>query len=514
MNFIPEDEVVSLTETTERLTLATDDNTGTSNDTPTVTCREVLVVENKGIKVSYDGATFKTMGRVTVATRSFDTLYVPILREKPAIICASGDHLGYLEQFLDAPEQVQLGILDCFAQPLESPVGQALMEPAKLMFLLGVLDDFSLIHRLLSIYATNAHQYRETSDEKSSGNVGKDEGIGCLPIYGSKLSHSCDGGNVGYSSHAADGCVEYSVIKPIPKGNLVSFTYLADLFETPTPERRQILFDTKHFWCECERCCGPDYCRFLPCPECSTLIPCVYEKGNSDPLWKCRSCGPDCFDNDFMLVLERQMEQTLKMIERSVEKLTNFKKIPEFTPADLQDLVQECSQTLSPTHYLTIKALRLLVTICTCSAYVQTNRLVARGGWTNPQVLLLHRHGIEASFRLILACECVAAGCPGCTSLVVSGMVDISKDGTVVDDIFPHVPLFDRAAPLHRACEELTEYLPPHYWPSYAVSIFTRYLPLSRIKFGRDSLVAMEKKLLPWKEAICLPIGTLWSGSP
>ena len=512
MNSIPEDESISLSQTTEQLTLDDNKNSCVSAN---IINREVLVVENNGIKVSYsDGAKGKSLGRTTVATRSFDTLYVPVLRERPAIICASGDYLGYLEQFLNSSEDVQMGILDCFAQPLDSPMGQSLVEPAKLMFLLGVLDDFNLIHRLLSIYATNAHQYKDISDKVNTGADEKDDAIGCLPIFGSKINHCCNGGNVGYSAHASDGCVEYTVIQPIQKDDTVTFTYLTDLYETPTPERRQILFDTKHFICECERCNGPDYCRFLPCPECTKLIACVYAPESSDPLWKCSTCGPESSDNDSMIVLERQMEQTLKMIERSVQKLSNFNRIPEFTPADLNELVQECSDKLSPTHYLTMKALRLLVTVCTCSAYVQTKRLVVRGGWTNPQILALHRAGVEANFRLIAACECVAAGCPGCGSLVANGEVNDSKSGTVMDSaVFPHAPLFDRATPVHRAYEELTEYLPPHYWPSYTVTLFTRYLPLLHIKFGRAVMEEIKTRLLPWNQAICLPCGTRWSGS-
>ena len=512
MNSIPEDESISLSQTTEQLTLDDNKNSCVSAN---IINREVLVVENNGIKVSYsDGAKGKSLGRTTVATRSFDTLYVPVLRERPAIICASGDYLGYLEQFLNSSEDVQMGILDCFAQPLDSPMGQSLVEPAKLMFLLGVLDDFNLIHRLLSIYATNAHQYKDISDKVNTGADEKDDAIGCLPIFGSKINHCCNGGNVGYSAHASDGCVEYTVIQPIQKDDTVTFTYLTDLYETPTPERRQILFDTKHFICECERCNGPDYCRFLPCPECTKLIACVYAPESSDPLWNCSTCGPESSDNDSMIVLERQMEQTLKMIERSVQKLSNFNRIPEFTPADLNELVQECSDKLSPTHYLTMKALRLLVTVCTCSAYVQTKRLVVRGGWTNPQILALHRAGVEANFRLIAACECVAAGCPGCGSLVANGEVNDSKSGTVMDSaVFPHAPLFDRATPVHRAYEELTEYLPPHYWPSYTVTLFTRYLPLLHIKFGRAVMEEIKTRLLPWNQAICLPCGTRWSGS-
>ena len=520
-----------LAEETGRIRLSDhDDGDGDKDDTlslfPAVD-HEVCVVENKGIKISYDydaGNKLKFLGRVTIATRSFERLYVPILREKPAIVCRSSDYMDYMEQFLQCPEEVQIGILDCFHQSLEeSTMGKSLVEPAKLLFLLGVLDDFTLIHKLLSIYATNAHQYKENSSSDDADDTDTD--TSALPIFGSKLPHSCTGGNVGYASHAPDGCVEYMVIKPIENGDIVSFTYLTDLFETPTPERRQILFDTKHFMCQCERCNGPDYCRFIKCPMCcSEFIACRYNKPEEnldDPLWMCPSCGPD-LDNDTMLVLERQMAQTLKIIERSVQKLnnSNFNKIPEFSVADLGELLEECCDTLSPVHYLTIKALRLLITVCAISAYVQTKRLAIRGGWSlnnntnNPRVLTLHRSGIEASFRLIAACECVAAGCPGCTPLVLLGEAASSYTATTITALLQHAPLYDRATPVHRVYEELVQNLPPHYWPSYTLTIFNRYLPLLHVKFGHIAIDEIETKLLPWNQAICLECGTFWSGTP
>ena len=86
MNSIPEDEMITLSGTTERLSITADGTGVTSNrtgvsaatTTTTTTCnREVLVVENKGLKVSYHrhGATYNnSMGRITVATRSFELL--------------------------------------------------------------------------------------------------------------------------------------------------------------------------------------------------------------------------------------------------------------------------------------------------------------------------------------------------------------------------------------------------------------------------------------------------------
>ena len=119
---------------------------------------ECLIVENRGLASEMH----PQMGRVLVATQPLTDLYQPVLREQPALVCQQGDYMDYMEQFLDLPETLQVGLLDMFYQPLHSPMGQSLVEPAKILFLLGALEDLVVLHQLLAILVTNGHQYQET----------------------------------------------------------------------------------------------------------------------------------------------------------------------------------------------------------------------------------------------------------------------------------------------------------------------------------------------------------------
>ena len=479
-----------------------------SDDAPPVNL-ELLVFENKGLQV----VPRPGLGRVTVATRDFASteLHVPILREMPAVICESNDYMDYMERFLDQDPEVQVGILDMFYQPLDSPMGQSLMEPAKVLFLLGVLDDFTLIHQLLSIYTTNAHQYQETKS--------------ALPIFGSKIPHSCCP-NVGYSSQTEDGCVEYSLLKPIQRGEVVSFSYLSDLFETPTNERRQLLWQTKSFLCQCERCMGPDYCRYVHCPHCigdspikgkRITIACEYNIENDlEAHWQCPSCRDDITSK--ILSVERSLNTTLQVMERTIKKQKNFNKASGYSPNVLRELIEDCSIKLSPVHHLTIKALRLLVTISTTNAYVHFKQAIMRGIpiESNRRVQSLFRTSVEAGFRLVAACECVAVGCPGCGPLVLGKEwnVDNENANKVKSDncLFAHEPLYDRATPMRHVCDNLLQ-LQPQYWPSYAITLTRRYLPILKAKFGNVDEIATNI-VLAWETMTCRDCGTLWMGKP
>ena len=91
-----------------------------SDDAPAVDLN-MFVVENKGLAIQ----SHPEMGRVMVAVRDFGREEVgsPILIEKPCLVCQQNDEMGFLEQFLEAPVEVQVGILDMFFVPMESRMG-------------------------------------------------------------------------------------------------------------------------------------------------------------------------------------------------------------------------------------------------------------------------------------------------------------------------------------------------------------------------------------------------------
>ena len=312
-----------------------------------------LVIQNLGLLIE----THSQMGRVIIATKSFNDvpLYSVLLSEKPALVCGIDDHLTFLEEFLACPLPIQAGILDMYHPPLDdSPLEQALTEPVQLLYMLGVLDDCTLIHKLLSIYITNAHQFQENWT--------------ALFLFGSKASHSCHP-NVAYTS--AQGRLEYKIIRPIHKDEQVTFSYLADLYETPTHRRQQQLMETKFFICRCPRCSQDDECRMAKCPHCHSLVPCSFDDSddcddkkvhdgiikdeahlfNNWRKWTCYSCKVEF--GAAVRPAEQALESRLLEIECEVnEGLRNQSSLlvrpPPYSPDELQEIANECSASLSP----------------------------------------------------------------------------------------------------------------------------------------------------------------------
>jgi uncharacterized CHY-type Zn-finger protein len=341
---------------------------------------------------------------------------------------------------------------------------------------------------------------------------------------------------------------------------------LSDLFETPTLERRQLLWQTKSFLCTCPRCMGPDYCRCLPCPSCQEIMPCDYkrtiplrsnqgrakdediqvdinelENGDWEAFWKCYRCHAEV-DGDDAVALKRKesdIQQILQTVERDLMSRKNFDPSGGnttsvcFNPGDLPDLVQECIDELSSTHYLSIKALRLLVVSSTTQAYVRIKQNVIRGISTPYFGLRGSSHirmSVVAGIQLVLACECVAVSCRGCYLLNER----TAGASTVVPPLFcgifntHHEPHYDRATPMRHIVENLVQ-LPLFLWPSNSMTMVYRYLPILRIKFRSSLRYEMEHATTTeksnitidlldlmndcWKRLQCKDCGTYWDAS-
>ncbi len=431
-----------------------------------------LILENHGLEIQIH----PLMDRVIIATQDLDEslLYQPILRELPALVCKQQDYMDFMEQFLDCPVQLQVGILDMFYQPLDSAIGKSLIEPAKTLFILDVLEDFQVIHQLLSILMTNGHQYHDTHT--------------AIPLFGSKFSHSC-APNIGYSSIASnDGALEYKLLRPIVQGEMVCFSYLSDLLETPTHERRQLLMETKSFRCCCERCLSPDYCRCMPCTSCTERVPCQYVDITEEVYWECHNCG--MLESEPLAVVERQMSTTLDVINRKIEHRMDFDTLDtECSPSILRELVNECQDQLSETHYLTIKALRLLFTSVTALAYVQIKKMMMRGlSIATPRIHGLFRESVITGIQLVLAGECIAANCSGCQ------FPKESETNTIRPSLQPkHEPNYDRALVFRHICDNLFR-LPVSWWPPQALTMALRYLPIMKARFG-EKLLPLEVRI-------------------
>jgi hypothetical protein len=420
------------------------------------------VIENNGIRIE----TRLGMGRVTVATKPFDLLHAKVVREKPALVFKAGDFLDYLEKFAAVDDSIQDGILDMYHPPLSAPSVSSLAPVALWLKKSGPFKDVEFIHKLLAIMATNAHEYFGTMSSVTDGDLTRYEqaGVGtvnntgkaALFIYGSKIPHSCDP-NVSYSSRTIDGALEYKVIRPIAMGEVVAFTYMKDLYQTPTFERQEYLMRTKAFMCQCQRCVGQDYCRFAKCSSCSEFVACGYQE--QDAIWNCPACGI-CSGID-------QKERVLLARMNRMEPLGADSPVRE-----LHNIVRESSETLSPVHYITVRANETLARLYASKAHHQQqfdqmmmpfSKRAATAQKSNFRLA-----AAVAGLQVIASSECVAAGCSGC---------DIGS--------LRHPPLYGRAETMFHACMDLKE-VPVKSRPVYAAQMVSSYLALMRGTFGDD----------------------------
>jgi hypothetical protein len=413
------------------------------------------VIENNGIRIE----TRPGMGRVTVATKPFDLLHVKVVREKPALVFKAGDHLDYLQKFAAADESIQNGILDMYHPQLSASSVCSLASVARWLKKSGVFNDVEFIHKLLAIMATNAHEYFGAMSSSTDGDLTQYEQVGvgtvnntgmaALFIYGSKIPHSCSP-NVAYSSKTVDGALEYKVIRPITTGEMVAFTYMEDLYQTPTFERREFLMRTKAFMCQCQRCVGQDYCRMSKCSTCSRFVACEYQE--QEAIWRCPSCG--------ICSGIAQKERALLARRARMEPICADSPVHE-----LHEIVRESSQTLSPVHYITIRANETLARVYASKAH---NMAFKSRGASIAQKSSLRIAAAVAGLQVIASTECVAVGCSGC---------DVGS--------CRHPPLYEKAATMFHACMDLKE-VSVQSRPRYAAQMVSRYLAVMRGTFGEN----------------------------
>jgi hypothetical protein len=128
--------------------------------------------------------------------------------------------------------------------------------------------------RLLLISDTNAHA---TSTSAAA-----------LFALGCKVAHSCRA-NVAY--RFVRGALQYRVIRPVTRGEPLTFNYLGENVCRDIGARSSLLQLTKRFSCHCSLCCEPDRLRALPCEaRCAdgAVMLCDPRANNE---WRCEQCG-------------------------------------------------------------------------------------------------------------------------------------------------------------------------------------------------------------------------------
>ena len=246
-------------------------------------------------------------GRILVATRDIDVGEV-VLAEKPLLVWQSDgrgphDAIDFLDAYDEASEETRLAVADFYCPDLDGQMGQVPMyrelsrrlaedSPLKLRHPLTARD----IHRLLMIKVTNAHSYTGTAGAYGEIVAGAGPHVKSAALFemGSKVSHACQP-NTSYSSRHNNGMMTYTAIRPIRTGEMVTFSYIGDVWQTPTAARRDDLRERYGFECQCEHCkagAASEPCRKLRCPSCngaSLAEFCTTDDGGDR--WTCSKCG-------------------------------------------------------------------------------------------------------------------------------------------------------------------------------------------------------------------------------
>ncbi|KAK1859587.1 hypothetical protein I4F81_002182 [Pyropia yezoensis] len=270
---------------------------------------------------------------------------------------------------------------------------------------------------LLAVARFNAHAYTGHPAEKTvlelsrTGITGGD----CHPktaLYAtlSRMEHSCVP-NLSYSSKLDAGAGRLTAIRPISSGDHLSLSYIDNPWVLPTALRRAQLYDGFAFFCRCSRCAGPDTARSVLCTKpCGGL---ATPLNADDPVWRCTMCNL-CVDKMYVLAAEGKVTVSLAaMQERNLRTLS--------APEEAAELVDDASRTLSPLHWLTLRASRDLEQLLSSHAHslLSVARIAAEMGFlamarAYPRdVGRLRIQAVDVSVASIKAVECLAASCGG-----------------------------------------------------------------------------------------------------
>lgn len=424
------------------------------------------------------------LGRVVLATKNI-AVGSKIIRESPIMVWKHGQFVDFYNKFKELPDKDKDGILDMYSFPLDSP--QVLSNKASILqaaWLCGV--EITLAMKLFSICSANAHEYigrdNESYREVVSYSPRVHSGQAALFLFASKVPHSCNP-NSAYTSQTKYGKLEYKVIRDIIEGQIVSFSYLDDLWETPTHLRRKKLQNERSFLCNCNRCVDTDHLRKMQCESCRGSLLCSYDT-KQVPSWHCEKCQ-GITDRASCEKREAEIEET----NRSYDMKMMMGGIHSFPLKALESHIQKAEKILHPHHYLVIQALNSYIRLCASKAadiesvptYMRAT-ILARVAQNFGDPKQMRSKAASAAFQKVLKIECIASGCDG------------QNHGR--DEII-HPVQYQSAVTMFHACQDLLS-CPPAMWPKSARKMVHRYLPPMKLQFGEsdEDVASIEQKLL------------------
>jgi SET domain len=424
----------------------------------------------------------ESLGRIVVVSTDAEK-GSRIIREKPVIVWTADDWADFFSKFRRLEQCDQDDILDMFHPPFSTPPMMALEREA-FAIARRISMEPSKVLKILAICNTNAHEYygnrNQVYFEDLSAN-GRRTGSGksALFLYASKVAHSCNP-NTSYSSKTDDGYLEYKVIQPIKAGDMVTFSYLDKMWETPTHARRNQLLGTKSFLCQCERCSGPDFCRPLRCQmiTCQGAVLVVSRDGKKEE-WECNHCGPV---GDTAPYRKREVEVKAMLDETEVSMMRNMAMV---RPAQLKPLISKAAQKLHPVHYLTLRAMEMYARLCVSHAH-QLESMLDSGMMPRAMLQgLLRQHGhpyklrresSDALISMALAMECIAAQC--CCDACCSTCVNSDPEPQ-------HFTVYDGCLIVFHAAQDILR-TPAAERSGHSCRMIHRYIPDMRLMFGDD----------------------------
>lgn len=453
----------------------------------------VLYADIQGVRI----ADTNNMGRVLIAKKSFSAGEF-VLHEQPALVWRHGDYHSLVTNYLSAGSKEKAAVDDMFSLDV-SPKRFFDRISQELSTQVPLSSDEIL--NLIKKARGNQIEYSNEGDARFDFELCT---LAALFECGSKLSHSCSPNTRAEifpeSPQNPQRSAGFRAIRPITEGEQITFTYAyfgtnsalsaADILVTPTMQRRKMIQKSFHFFCHCDRCDGPDFCRPLKCgnDNCREF---ALLRGKTEE-WVCPKCGTlPRSKMQAALDFEEQMDSKWKQINNAC-RLQNLKhrqparqalrsELPH--PADLEPLIEACAKHLGPTHFVVLKALTTLAKLCTDHATMLSDNAAPRSSENaDPQASFtqveLRALSARAVHRKTTLLECVDAGCvrgaPSCQ----------------------HAPLFFCNSEANWAVERLQE-LPLQHRDRDVLKFVQRYAEVRRLSLPMapgSTLPDQEKK--------------------
>jgi len=396
------------------------------------------------------------LGRVLRANRDILVGEI-VLEEVPLVSWKNSQHqCRLLLAYLEATEEVQRKILDMYHPPVEdSPIIPQFVNCLKDAKKLAKIEPFcsfsyAFIYKLFLIANTNAHSFwgfkseKGFSDQEAGTEISPEEQRGsALFSLASKASHSCSPNC--FPTSRQGPFLRYIAVQPIRIGDLITISYLDDLFCTSRQQRQKKLFEHRGFLCRCSRCANYDDTRGIVClnSSCTGLTFRQPDSPNHMGKWHCDLCSAS-FD-DVGMSTNIKLEEAL---QRKVDKLTTSYKAQEMIPTGPSaffDVVNMAATRLSQIHFIIPQVLKLYalwsagqsLTVARVSQMMARDSIPApwaRGCMVSPNSL--RREAAKAAVRALSVMECVYAGCKSGTCNGVHPPIpfEVSTVGYAIED--------------------------------------------------------------------------------